>query len=60
MPTWLHPSYFLIALALMVILQINQFMEGKTTLIESIFAVLFGGIFWGAIATFVKNKIGKK
>jgi hypothetical protein len=60
MPTWIHPPYFFIAFTLMAILQTNQFMDGKTTLLESILAVVFGGIFWGAIATFAKNKIGKK
>lgn len=60
MTTWLHTPYFLIALGLMAIVQTNQFMDGKTTLIESVIAVVFGGIFWGAIATFVRNKIGRK
>jgi hypothetical protein len=60
MTTWLHTPYFLIALGLMAIVQTNQFMDGKTTLIESVIAVVFGGIFWGAIATFARNKIGKK
>lgn len=60
MTTWLHTPYFLIALGLMAIVQTNQFMDGKTTLIESVIAVVFGGIFWGAIATFARNKIGRK
>jgi hypothetical protein len=60
MTTWLHTPYFLIALGLMAIVQTNQFIDGKTTLIESVIAVVFGGLFWGAIATFARNKIGKK
>lgn len=60
MTTWLHIPYFLIALGLMAIVQTDQFMDGKTTLIESVIAVVFGGIFWGAIATFARNKIWRK
>ena len=59
MAAWLHTPYFLVALGLMAILQTNQFLDGKTTFIESILAVIFGGIFWGAIATYVGKKMGK-
>jgi hypothetical protein len=59
MATWLHTPYFLVALGLMAIVQTDQFLGGKTTLIESILAVIFGGIFWGAIATFIAKKMGR-
>ena len=36
MTTWLHTPYFLVALGLMAIVQTDQVLGGKTTLIESI------------------------
>lgn len=59
MATWLHTPYFLVSLCLMAIVQTEQFLGGKTTLIESILAVIFGGVFWGAIATYIVKKIRK-
>ena len=59
MKAWLHTPYFLVAACLMAIVQVDKLLDGKTTLVGVILTVLVGGIFWGAIATFIAKKMGK-
>lgn len=57
--SWLHTPYFLVALGLMGIVQVNHYLDGNTTLIGAMLAIVFGGIFWGAIATYIAKKMGR-
>jgi len=60
MNSWLNIKYFLVATLLMSIVQVSKFMDGKSTLVESILAIVAGGFVWGVVATFIGNKISKK
>ena len=60
MNSWLNKKYFLIAAGLMSIVQVSKFIDGKSSLIEALLAIVFGGFFWGVIATFIAKKISKQ
>jgi len=59
MTAWLHKPYFFVAAGLMAAVQTNKFINGSTDIGEALFLIPLGGVFWGAIATFVAKKLGK-
>lgn len=57
--TWLDPRAFVIATVLMAVVQFGKLMETAfppEALVTAIVTCLFGGIFWGAIGTYIYNR----
>lgn len=57
--SWLHMPYFWIASGLMAVVQFAKVLEGKEELLGAVLVIPFGGLFWGAVATFIAKKLGK-
>ena len=63
MNVWLEPRAFWIAFALMAFVQFSTVMQTGGSVGEVVLALttsIFGGIFWGAIGTYVYRKFYKK
>jgi len=61
--TWLEPRAFWIAFGLMAIVQINKITKNgfhENEVASLILACIGGGLFWGAIGTFLFRRFYKK
>ena len=62
MNAWLEPHAFLIAFVLMAFVQFSTVMQtvGVGEVVLALTTSIFGGIFWGAIGTYIYRKLYKK
>ena len=61
--TWLHPRAFWIAALLIALLQVTKIPAGGVTaywLGGATAVVVLGGVFWGAVGTFLYNRFHKR
>ena len=63
MNSWLEPKAFWIAFSLTAFVQVSKIMNadiGSTDIIIAITTSVVGGVFWGAIGTYVYRRFYKK
>lgn len=60
MSTWIYPKAFWIATALILVVQIQKLIISGFSIVNVVQALtiaFFGGVFWGAIGTFIYKKM---